>query len=101
MVGLVGVSGGKLGALSALNDLRGVGRALHAWVIPEQASIAEAWRIFDDAGHLRDDDLKESLLEVGRQVARFSYLHSSESAMEFLRAWESAPANLGSGTKDE
>ena len=101
MVGLVGVSGGKLGALNALNGLRGVGRALHAWVVPEQASIAEAWRMFDDAGRLRDDDLRESTLEVGRQVARFSYLHSSESAKEFLRAWEGAPASPGGGTKDE
>ena len=37
MLGLVGVSGGALGAFGAMNSLREVGRALHAWVIPEQA----------------------------------------------------------------
>ena len=43
MLGLVGVSGGAMGAFGAMNSLREVGRALHAWVIPEQASIPQAW----------------------------------------------------------
>src|SRR6266568_1457230 len=34
MIALVGVSGGRLGAFDALNSLRNIGRALHAWVIP-------------------------------------------------------------------
>ena len=42
MIGLVGVSGRVLGAINALNGLRTVGRALHAWVIPEQTSVPEA-----------------------------------------------------------
>src|SRR6266498_5203112 len=36
MLGLVGVSGGTAGAFDSLNSLRSTGRALHAWVIPEQ-----------------------------------------------------------------
>ena len=31
MIGLVGVSGGALGASNALATLRTIGRALHAW----------------------------------------------------------------------
>ena len=99
MIGLVGVSGGALGAVHALNSLRAVGRALHAWVIPEQASIPEAWKVFDESGTLKDGDLEKRLKEVGRQVARFAYLHTSEKAQEFLRAWEGAPLNPG-GAKD-
>ncbi len=95
MVGLVGVSGGALGAVHALNSLRTVGRALHAWVIPEQASIPQAWKAFDASGGLKDSGLEKRLREVGRQVARFAYLHSSEKAQEFLRAWEGAPENPG------
>ncbi|MFQ5579880.1 MAG: NADPH-dependent FMN reductase [Nitrospiria bacterium] len=97
MIGLLGVSGGKMGALNALNGLRVVGRALHAWVIPEQTSIPEAWQVFDDKGHIVDGDMKGRILGLGRQVARFSYLHSSEGAQEFLRAWEGAPLNPGGG----
>jgi NAD(P)H-dependent FMN reductase len=95
MIGLVGVAGGRVGAVNALDSLRAVGRVLHAWVIPEQVSIPEAWQAFDGAGNPKDEELEQRLLEVGRQVARFAYLHTSRHAMEFLQAWEVAPANPG------
>jgi NAD(P)H-dependent FMN reductase len=95
MVGLLGVSGGRTGAVNTLDTLRPVGRVLHAWVIPEQVSIAEAWKAFDRTGRLKDPELEERLLELGRQVTRFSYLHTSERALEFLQLWESAPPNPG------
>ena len=95
MIGLVGVSGGAMGAFNALNGLRGVGRTLHAWVIPEQASVPDAWDVFDKAGNLQDEALGERLKAIGRQVARFSYLHTSARSQEFLRAWEGAPLNPG------
>jgi hypothetical protein len=65
MIGLVGVSGGTLGATHALSSLHTVGRALHAWVIPEQASIPEAWKVFDEKGTLKDSKLEKRLKEVG------------------------------------
>lgn len=95
MLGLVGVSGSGMGAVGAMNNLRAVGRALHAWVIPEQASIPEAYKVFDESGTLNDSAFEKRLKEVGRQVARFAYLHTSEQAQEFLRAWEGAPVNPG------
>ena len=98
MLGLVGVSGGTMGAFGALNTLRAVGRALHAWVIPEQASIPEAWKVFEQSGALTDRALEKRLKDVGRQVARFAYLHTSAQAQAFLQAWESAPVNPGGST---
>lgn len=95
MIGLVGVSGGAMGAVNALNTLRTVGRSLHAWVVPQQVSIPEAWKVFDDNGVLLDQRYTERLLDVGRQVARFSLLHTAEQAREFLRQWEQAPENPG------
>jgi FMN reductase len=98
MIGLVGVSGGAMGAVNALNSLRTVGRAVHAWVVPEQVSIPEAWKVFDESGMLHDSALEQRLKAVGRQVTRFAYLHASEQAQEFLRAWEGAPVNPGGST---
>jgi NAD(P)H-dependent FMN reductase len=95
MWGLVGVAGGSFGAANALNSLRTIGRALHAWVVPEQVGISEAWKAFDEDGQLLDDDLRQRLMDVGRQVARFAYLHSSEQMQDFLRLWEEAPENPG------
>ncbi len=95
MIGLVGVSGGAIGAAIDLKSLRTIGRALHAWLIPEQASIPEAWKVFDESGKMKNADLEDRVREVGRKVARFAYLHTSEKAQEFLRAWEGAPMNPG------
>lgn len=95
MIGLVGISGGTMGATNALNSLRNIGRQLHAWVIPQQVSIPSAWKSFNDVGQLNDEQLEERLSEIGRQVARFSSLHNSEQAQDFLRAWEGAPFNPG------
>ena len=97
MIGLVGVSGGRLGAINALNHLRTIGRTLHAWVIPEQASIAEAYKEFDGSGKMKSRELANRIQEVGRQVARFAFLHTSEKAMDFLRMWEGAQPNPGGG----
>ncbi len=95
MVVLVAVSGGKMGAANALTGLRTVGRALHAWVVPEQVSLSEGWRLFEADGRIKDVRLENALKEVGRQVARFAFLHHSEQAREFLKAWESAHPNPG------
>lgn len=95
MLGMVGVSGGVMGAFDALNTLRNIGRALHAWVIPEQASVPEAWKVFDESGSIQDPRLEARLLEVGRQVGKFARLHKCAAAHEFLKEWEEAPANPG------
>jgi NAD(P)H-dependent FMN reductase len=95
MIGLVAVSAGRSGAGNALNELRAIGRSLHAWVVPEEVSIPEVAKAFDPVGHANDAELEKRLKEVGRQVARFAYLHTSEQALDFLRLWESAPVNPG------
>lgn len=95
MIGLVGVSGGRMGAFDALNSLRNIGRTLHAWVIPEQASVPEAWKVFTEDGKIADSQVDDRLREVGRQVARFARLHKCEHALEFLRNWEKAQENPG------
>ena len=101
MVGLIGVSGGRMGATIALNSLHTIARALHAWVVPEQASIPEAWRNFDKDGNSKQEDLEKRLLGVGRQVARFAFLHTSDKTRDFLRAWEQAFENPGGGQEVE
>ena len=95
MVGLVGVSGGAMGASGALASLRTVGRSLRAWVLPLQVSIAQGRNAFDKNGHLKDNQIHDRLLEIGRQVARFAYLHTSEQAHDFLLAWEESQPNPG------
>jgi FMN reductase len=98
MIGLVGVSAGALGAFDAMNGLRSVGRALHAWVVPQQAAIPEAWKVFDGQGNIVDPNLERRLIEVGSQVARFAHLHKRGQIKDFLADWEKAPVNPGGET---
>jgi NAD(P)H-dependent FMN reductase len=95
MLGLVGVSGGRMGASDALNTLRSVGRALHAWVLPQQVSISEAWSAFDSEGGIKDARLARRLRDTGVQVARFARVHKYAAAEEFVHLWQKAPENPG------
>lgn len=94
MIGLVGVAGGSIGAINALSHLRTVGRQLHAWVLPQQASIGRAHQAFDADGKLKDAELEARLKEVGRSVARFARLHSVADD-DFIKLWERAAENPG------
>ncbi len=86
IIGLIGVSGGALGGVEALNGLRSIARSVHAWVIPQQAAIPEAWKVFDAAGKMKNSNLEKRVKEVGHQVARFASLHWSKRLEEALSA---------------
>src|SRR5439155_22325016 len=75
MLGLIGVAGGRMGASETLSHLRAIGRSLHAWVVPNQASVANAEGAFDSSGEPVDAELRERLESVGGQVAHFARLH--------------------------
>jgi NAD(P)H-dependent FMN reductase len=94
MIGLVGVGGGSLGAINALNGLRSIGRQLHAWVIPNQASVPRVREEFE-GDTLKDKRLENRIKEVGRQVTRFTVMHQSKEVEAFMKEWETAPRNPG------
>jgi NAD(P)H-dependent FMN reductase len=95
MIGLVGTAGGSQGAQNALSALRDIGRSLHAWVLPQQASVSNADAAFHADGTIKDPKIEERLRRVGAEVARFAFLHSSSQAREFLTEWEKAATNPG------
>jgi len=76
VVGLVAVAGGKQGANGALAHLRGVLKALKAWVLPQDASLADSHKAFAEDGSLLDPALQDRLANLGREVARYASLHS-------------------------
>ncbi len=100
VIGLIGVSGGSMGALNALNSLRTIGRNLHAWVLPQQVSIPEAHKYFDENGRINNPEIRERLLEVGKMVAQFAKLLELHKDEEFIKMWEGLPFNPG-GRKPE
>ncbi len=77
VVGLIGVSGGRMGAGNALSMLRIVGTTLRAWVIPNDVSIPRASEAFDENGNIHDPKLTARLKAVGHQVTQFAALWNS------------------------
>ncbi|MEP0755554.1 NAD(P)H-dependent oxidoreductase [Trichocoleus sp. Lan] len=67
VAGLISVLGGQSNS-NALNDLRVIMRWVHAWVIPEQIAIGQAWKAFDANGNLLDDKLSERFDEFAKSL---------------------------------
>lgn len=95
ILGLIGVSGGNLGAINALNSLRTIGRNLHAWVLPQQVSVPEAYKHFSKDGNIHNSNYEKRLLEVGQLVTRFAKLLELQKDQEFVKLWEGLPENPG------
>lgn len=58
VTGLISILSGQSNS-NALNDLRVILRWVHAWVIPEQVAIGQAWQVFDKEGKLLNEKLGE------------------------------------------
>lgn len=74
VTGLISVLGGQSNS-NALNDLRVIMRWVHAWVIPEQIAVGQAWKAFDADGKILDekvsqrfDQFAQSLVENTRKL---------------------------------
>src|SRR5580692_2524189 len=88
VVGLIGVSGGRMGGTFTLNTLRAIGRTLHAWVIPSEAWVYNADSAFSEDGHIKDPSSEERVRDVGRKIARLTRMLASREARELLHLWE-------------
>jgi FMN reductase len=58
VTGVISVLGGQVNS-NALNDLRTILRWIHAWTIPEQIAIGQAWNAFKPDGSLADQKLAQ------------------------------------------
>ena len=67
VVGSISVLGGQVNS-NALNDLRTILRWVHAWVIPEQIAIGQAWQAFTPDGKLLDEKLSKRFDEFAQSL---------------------------------
>ncbi|NJM87762.1 MAG: NAD(P)H-dependent oxidoreductase [Hydrococcus sp. RU_2_2] len=58
VTGVISILGGQSNS-NALNDLRTILRWVHAWTIPEQIAVGQAWKAFDAEGKLLDEKLSQ------------------------------------------
>ena len=91
IAGVVGVAGGHTGAINSLNTMRTVGRNLHFWVLPQEVSVANSSKTFNDDGSVNDPEIEQRLLNLGRQVVKFASLQRTVRNTEFMKMWEGLP----------
>ncbi|WP_310483156.1 NADPH-dependent FMN reductase [Chamaesiphon sp. VAR_48_metabat_403] len=60
VAGFISILGGQSNS-NALNDLRVILRWVHAWSIPEQVAIGQAWQSFTPDGKISDEKLSKRL----------------------------------------
>lgn len=67
VTGFISVLGGQPNS-NALNDMRVIMRWVHAWTIPEQIAIGQAWNAFDSEGQLKDEKLSQRFDEFAKSL---------------------------------
>lgn len=67
VVGVISVLGGQPNS-NALNELRLIMRWVHAWVIPEQIAVGQAWQAFDEDGTLKDEKLAQRFDQFAKSL---------------------------------
>jgi NAD(P)H-dependent FMN reductase len=95
LVALIGVAGGAMGAIHTLDHMRTIFRQLHAWVLPDQVSIAGAASTFDKHGRPSDEKLDKRLAALGQELVRFAMLHRESRSDRFVKLWEKSVQNPG------
>ncbi len=88
VVGLIGVAGGHTGAINSLNAMRIIGRNLHCWVLPQEVSVADSKKAFNEDGTVTDPVVEERLLDIGRQVVRLATVQRRIKQDDFMKLWE-------------
>lgn len=70
-IGLMSASPGQLGGLRGLTQVRAMFGNIYSYVIPQQKSISQADKAFDEAGQLKDSKAHHDVANIGRQLTHF------------------------------
>jgi arsenic resistance protein ArsH len=73
------VSGGSQ-SFNAVNSLRLLGRWMRMFTIPNQSSVAMAYKEFDEAGRMRASSYYERIVDVMEELVRFTVLMRPHAA---------------------
>jgi FMN reductase len=67
VTGFITILGGQSNS-NTLNDLRIILRWVHAWSIPEQIAIGQAWQAFTPEGKISDEKLSQRLDQFAQSL---------------------------------
>ena len=72
------VSGGSQ-SFNAVNQLRILGRWMRMFTIPNQSSVAQAWKEFDDDGRMKPSSYRDRVIDVLEELFRITLLMRHQS----------------------
>lgn len=84
---LLQVSGGSQ-SFNAVNQLRLLGRWMRMVTIPNQSSVAQAWKEFDEDGRMKPSSFRWRVIDVMEELFRFTLLTRDRSTTLTTRASE-------------
>jgi arsenic resistance protein ArsH len=73
------VSGGSQ-SFNAVNQMRILGRWMRLITIPNQSSVPQAYKEFDDAGRMKPGPLYDRVVDVMEELMKFTLLTRNQSA---------------------
>ena len=82
------VSGGSQ-SFNAVNTMRLLGRWMRMYTIPNQSSVAMAYKEFDEAGRMRPSSYYDRIVDVMEELVRFTIL-----LLRTRRSWSIATRNV-------
>ena len=89
------VSGGSQ-SFNAVNTLRLLGRWMRMFTIPNQSSVAMAYKDFDEAGRMKPSAYYDRIVDVMEELVRFTVLTRPHAAQLVDRYSERKAAGLAS-----
>jgi arsenical resistance protein ArsH len=101
------VSGGSQ-SFNAVNQMRILGRWMRMFTIPNQSSVAQAWKEFDEHGRMKPSSYRERVIDVMEELFRMTLLlrdrvevlTTRNSEQKELRAKGALTPGLGVGAKE-
>ncbi|MDZ7283234.1 arsenical resistance protein ArsH [Sphingomonas sanguinis] len=93
------VSGGSQ-SFNAVNTLRLLGRWMRMLTIPNQSSVAMAYKEFDEAGRMKPSSYYDRIVDVMEELVRFTILLRSHTAQLVDRYSERKSAGVVSAVDD-
>ena len=73
------VSGGSQ-SFNTVNQLRILGRWMRLLTIPNQSSVPQAWKEFDEEGRMRPSSLYNRIVDVMEELVKFTLLTRNQKA---------------------
>ena len=87
------VSGGSQ-SFNAVNTLRLLGRWMRMITVPNQSSVAMAWKEFDEAGRMKPSAYYDRIVDVMEELVRFTLLTRDQADLLVDRYSERKAAGL-------